>query len=123
MTLNISIPFVAGISTVKLYAYPRFQKTIHQLSCIAWSFPSTFAKLLHALVYGIGQVWSSYGFSLCWTCLILIESVNFMRFQREAATENGMRQSENQWGYGQLLSVLMLAQLVIAVINPFFGKI
>jgi hypothetical protein len=42
--------------------------------------------------------------------------------QRKVATEKGMRGNENQWGYGQLLSVLLLVPLVSAVINPFFGK-
>lgn len=111
-----------GLVVVSL-RYPHFKKTMQQLSYGAWSVVSIFTKLLHALVYGIAQVWASYAFSLCWTCYTLAGSAELIAFQRKTATENGMRGNQNRWGYGQLLSVLLLVPLVAAVINPFFGNI
>lgn len=103
--------------------YPHIKKTMHRLRYGAWSFASIFTKILHALVYGLGQVWSSYNFGLCWAYYILAGSAELIALQRKAATENGMRGNDDRWGYGQLLSLLLLVPLITAIINPFFGNV
>lgn len=103
--------------------YSSFMKAIHQLSYGALFVASISTKLLHALVYGYTQVWSSYGFSLCWTCYILASTAKLIILQRKIATDKGMRRNEDKWGYVQPLSITLLALLVVIVINPFFGNI
>lgn len=103
--------------------YPQFIKEIHQLSYGALSIASISTKLLHALVYGYAQVWSSYGFSLCWTCYIFASTAKLIASQRKIATEKGMRGNEDRWGYVQPLSIILLVLLVIVVIKPFFGNV
>ncbi|KFY43574.1 hypothetical protein V495_03871, partial [Pseudogymnoascus sp. VKM F-4514 (FW-929)] len=116
-----SIPVEPGLVVINL-RLSYFKTKMHRLSYRAWSFASKFTKLSHAAVYGACQVFSSYLFNISWAFCNIIGSAKNTISQRKTAAENGMRGSENQWGYGQLLSVLLLVPLVSTVINPFFDN-
>jgi hypothetical protein len=116
-----SMSIEPGLVVVNL-RFPYLKTKMHRLRYGAWSFVSIFTKVLHGLVYGAVQVWSSYAFVLSWAFYTLIASTANIILQRKTAAENGMQGNEDQWGYGQLLSVLLLVPLVSAVVNPFFGK-
>ncbi|KAK5989398.1 hypothetical protein PT974_10917 [Cladobotryum mycophilum] len=90
---------------------------------VAWLVLMTPSFLLSVICFGFSEIWTSHALSVLRICTGLIWASKELVTTRQHTVENRMQGSENEWGFGQLLPLLLLVLPMLSAIEIYFGKL
>jgi hypothetical protein len=89
---------------------------------ILWRFLETLTGLVFIVLFTLSELLGSMSVNLIRVFIYLIQATNSVAWARNRAQINGRKGSEDTWGFGQILPMLLLALPTLAFIEALFCK-
>ncbi|KAJ9664832.1 hypothetical protein H2201_005053 [Coniosporium apollinis] len=88
-----------------------------------WSAVRRFAFGLVVIVFTVSEILFSNIFTIARLYGVLLWGTINVRWAKNSAADGGMSGSESEWGFGQILQVLLLALPLFALLETFTGEV
>jgi len=84
---------------------------------------SILTYILFVLFFLISEVLFSTVFDIARLYIVLIWGTSWLKYLKEDAPRQGITGSENEWGFGQILPLLLLALPFFAIMEIYHGML